>query len=150
MKRFRLSKLAEADLDEMWLYVAGDRGVDVADRLLDDVMDRIVLLARHPKAGRRRDELAVGLRSFPVKSHIIYYRREPSHILIARVLHGSRDQPSAALGNEGEGLRSNQSNELQPVAGAVGRATEQFIPGLEKAGVGSKTGACRDVNRLSW
>lgn len=97
MKRFRLSKLAEADLDEMWLYVADDRGVDVADRLLDDVMDRVVMLASQPNAGRARDELAIGLRSFPVKSHIIYYRPEPSHILIARVLHGHRDQ-SAALG----------------------------------------------------
>ncbi len=102
MKRFRLSKLAEADLDEAWFYVAGDGGVNVADRLLDDIMDRIVMLASQPKAGRRRDELAVGLRSFPVKSHIIYYRCEASHILIARVLHGSRDQPSA-LGTEGEG-----------------------------------------------
>lgn len=102
MKRFRLSKLAEADLDETWLYVAGDRGVHVADRLLDDITDRIVMLASHPNAGRLRDELAAGLRSFPVKSHIIYYRREQSYILIARVLHGSRDQPSA-LGTEGEG-----------------------------------------------
>jgi toxin ParE1/3/4 len=92
VKRFRLSKLAEADLDEMWLYVARDRGVEAADRLLDDIMDRIVLLASQPNAGRLRDELAVGLRSFPVKSHIIYYRPEPRCILIARVLHGHRDQ----------------------------------------------------------
>jgi toxin ParE1/3/4 len=95
VKRFRLSKLAETDLDEMWLYVARDRGVDVADRRLDDVMDCIVLLAGQPKAGRLRDELAVGLRSFPVKSHIIYYRPEASCILIARVLHGHRDQAPA-------------------------------------------------------
>ena len=102
MRRFRLSRLAEADLDEMSLHVAGDRGVDVADHLLDDIMGRIVLLASQPDAGRPRAELAVGLRSFPVKSHVIYYRREQGHILIARVLHGSRDQPSA-LGTEGEG-----------------------------------------------
>ena len=95
MKRFRFSRLAEADLDDIWLYVTRDGGVDVANRLIDDIMDRIVLLATQPNAGRLRDELAVGLRSFPVKSHIIYYRPEPSHILIARVLHGHRDQASA-------------------------------------------------------
>ena len=100
MKRFRLSALAETDLDEIWLYVATDRGVDVAKRLIDEVMDRVVLLADQPHAGRLRDELAVGLRSFPVQNHIIYYRPEQSHILIARVLHGSRDQASA-IGPEG-------------------------------------------------
>ena len=95
MKRFRLSKLAGADLDEMWLYVAADGGVDVANRLIDDIMDRIVLLASQPNAGRVRDELAVGLRSVPVHRHIIYYRPEQGHIVVARVLHGSRDQASA-------------------------------------------------------
>ncbi len=76
MKRVRLSKLAEADLDEIWLYVAADGGVDVANRLIDDITDRIVLLGTQPNAGRLRDELAVGLRSFPVHRHIIYYRPE--------------------------------------------------------------------------
>jgi toxin ParE1/3/4 len=69
--------------------------VDVANGLIDDIMDRVALLASQPHAGRLRDELAVGLRSFPVQNHIIYYRPEPSYILIARVLHGSRDQASA-------------------------------------------------------
>lgn len=92
MTRFRLSTLAEADLEEIWLYVAQDRTVEVANRLIDDIMDRIVLLASHPKAGRLRTELAAGLRSFPVRNHVIYYRPGQGHILIARVLHGSRDQ----------------------------------------------------------
>ena len=63
-------------------------------------MDRIVLLATQPNAGRLRDELAIGLRSFPVGNHII--RPEPSHILIARVLHGRRDQAST-LGPQEKG-----------------------------------------------
>ena len=102
MKRVRLSKLAEADLDEIWLYVAADGGVDIANRLIDDITDRIVLLGTQPNAGRLRDELAVGLRSFPVHRHIIYYRPERGHIVVARVLHGSRDQASA-IAPQGEG-----------------------------------------------
>lgn len=95
MKRFRLSTLAEADLDEIWLHVAEDRGVDVADRLIDAIMNRIILLASHPKAGRVRDDITPGLRSAPVRRHIIYFRLEQSRILIVRVLHGARDQASA-------------------------------------------------------
>jgi toxin ParE1/3/4 len=84
------------------LAVAQDRGVDVANRLVDDITDRCVLLASHPDAGRLRDEIAAGLRSFPVRNHIIYYRPEQGHILIARILHGSRDQ-SSAVEPQGEG-----------------------------------------------
>jgi toxin ParE1/3/4 len=102
VKRYRLSTLAECDLEEIWVYVARDRGVDSANRVIDDIMDRVVLLASRPKAGRRRHEIAAGLRSFPVRNHIIYYRPEQGHILIARVLHGSRDQASA-VEPQGEG-----------------------------------------------
>jgi toxin ParE1/3/4 len=92
---YRLSTLAESDLDAIWLFAARDHSIEVANRLVDDITDRCVLLADHPEAGRRRDEIAAGLRSFPVRNHIIYYRPEPGHVLIARILHGSRDQAAA-------------------------------------------------------
>ncbi len=95
MKRYRLSKLAESDLEDIWVYVAGDRGVEVADRMVAEIVDRFALLATHPQAGRLRDDIAAELRSFPVQGHIIYYRPERARILVARVLHGSRDQASA-------------------------------------------------------
>lgn len=46
MKPFRLSRLAEADLEEIWLYVARDRSIEIANRLIDEIMDRILLVAR--------------------------------------------------------------------------------------------------------
>lgn len=95
MNCYRLSTLAESDLEAIWRFVARDRSVEVANRLVDDITDRCVLLADHPEAGRLRDEIAAGLRSCSVRNHIIYYRPEPGHVLIARILHGSRDQSSA-------------------------------------------------------
>ena len=92
MKRYRLSPLAEFDLEEIWLYVAQDNGVRAADRLIDEITRRFALLATHPDAGRSRDDIAAGVRSFPVKNHIIYYRTHTQGILVARVLHGKRDQ----------------------------------------------------------
>lgn len=41
--------------------------------------------------GRARDELKPGLRSFPVKSCVIFYRLENSRIEIVRVVRGARD-----------------------------------------------------------
>ena len=70
MNRYRLAPVAELDLEEIWLYVAQDSGVDAADRLIEEITKRFALLATHPDAGRLRDDIAAGVRSFPVKNHI--------------------------------------------------------------------------------
>jgi toxin ParE1/3/4 len=41
--------------------------------------------------GRKRDDLAKGLRSFPVGKYLIFYHLVKGDIEIARVLHGSRN-----------------------------------------------------------
>ena len=61
MNCYRLSTLAASDLEAMWLFVARDRSVEVANRLVDDITDRFVLLADHPEAGQLRDEIAAGI-----------------------------------------------------------------------------------------
>ncbi len=91
---YRLSSLAEQDLDEIWLYVAEDASPSTADRLIDDIIDRFNLLAEQPRMGRLRPEFDEGVRSFTAENHVIYYRHE-SEVLIARVLHGRRDQAAA-------------------------------------------------------
>ena len=92
MNRYRLSPLAGLDLEEIWLYIARDSGVARADRLIHVIARGLDLLATHPDAGRARDEIASGLRSFPVKSYVIYYRTSERGVLVSRVLHGKRDQ----------------------------------------------------------
>ncbi|MEK7408951.1 MAG: type II toxin-antitoxin system RelE/ParE family toxin [Acidobacteriota bacterium] len=94
MKRIRLSRQARADLDDIWLYVARDRGPETADAVIDAITERFLLIAQMPRAGCRRDELAPGLRSFPADQHVIYYTRRPSGVVILRVLHGGRDAPT--------------------------------------------------------
>jgi toxin ParE1/3/4 len=91
---YRLSALAEADLDEIWSYVAEDASPTTADRLIDAIFDRFELLVEQPRMGRKRPEFGEGVRSFVVESYVIYYRHDPN-VLIARVLHGRRDQAAA-------------------------------------------------------
>lgn len=89
----RLSPEAEFDLDDIWYYVATESGsIEIADRVIDSIGDRFLLLATHPHLGRSRDEdLRYGVRSFPVGKYIIFYRIENNTVLIQRVLHGSRN-----------------------------------------------------------
>jgi toxin ParE1/3/4 len=92
---YRLSPLAEQDLEKIWSYVAEDSSADRADRLVDAIVDRFDMLSEHPKIGRLRPEFGPGVRSFAVESHVIYYRGGEGDVMIARVLHGSRDQTAA-------------------------------------------------------
>jgi toxin ParE1/3/4 len=91
---YRLSDLAESDLSEIWSYVAEDASPTRADRLIDAIFDRFELLAEQPRMGRNRPEFGSGVRSFVVESYVIYYRHE-AEVLIARILHGQRDQAAA-------------------------------------------------------
>lgn len=91
---YRLSALAEKDLDDIWAYVAEDASLETADRLIDAIFDRFDLLVEQRRMGRNRPEFGEGVRSIVVENHVIYYRHEQD-VLIARVLHGSRDQAAA-------------------------------------------------------
>ena len=89
----RVTPEAEAELDDIWYYIAKESGsIEIADRVVDSVTDRFVLLTRFPRMGRRRDEdLRPGLRSFVVGEYVIIYRLEDEEGLILHVIRGSRD-----------------------------------------------------------
>ena len=89
----RIAPEAEAELDDIWYYIAKESGsIEIADRVIDSVTDRFFLLARFPQMGRRRDEdLRPGLRSFVVGEYVIIYRVGDEDVLILHVLRGSRD-----------------------------------------------------------
>lgn len=90
MRRVLRSRLAGDDLLEVWLHLA-KRDELAADRLIDRIESVCLKLATSPGLGRSRDELARGLRSFPVGRYVIFYRPCRGGIEVARVLHGARD-----------------------------------------------------------
>ena len=61
------------------------------------IAEKCQLLAERKLLGCERPDLDANVRSFPVGNYIIYYKPEPDGIIVARVLHGSRD-PVAAFG----------------------------------------------------
>lgn len=89
----RLAPQATSDLDEIWSFVAIQSGsIEIADRAIETITERFLVLSRFPEIGRSREEdLRPGLRSFSVGAYVIFYRIERAEALILRVLHGSRD-----------------------------------------------------------
>jgi len=85
-----LSPTAEADLGQIWAYIARD-SPRAADRFLLRLRRQCEVLARSPGIGRIREEVRPGLRSFPVGRYVIFYHEAPGGIGVARVLSGYRD-----------------------------------------------------------
>ena len=90
-RRLVVSRRAEADLIEIWLYSFENWGEAQADRYLDALGDGLRECAAEPECGRRRDEVRPGYWSLLVRRHVAFYTFTADEVLIRRVLHGSMD-----------------------------------------------------------
>ncbi len=90
--RYTLTPTALRDLLGIWTFI-GEEDLRAADRLVEQVHEKLRLLAENPGTGRSRDELARGLRSFPCGPYIIFYRIIENGVEVMRVIHGARDLP---------------------------------------------------------
>jgi toxin ParE1/3/4 len=89
MPVIRWTAQAEEDLVDIWLYIAQDNP-NAADRLLDEIEGKFLLLADNPQLGRARPDIAEECRYFPVGNYLILYRIIPDGIEVVRVVQGSR------------------------------------------------------------
>ena len=88
----RVAPRAEADLDDIWLYIAKESGsIEIANRLIDTITQRFHTLAQFPYIGHSREEdFGPGYHSLAVGEHVIVYCVENEDALILRVVHGRR------------------------------------------------------------
>jgi toxin ParE1/3/4 len=92
---FRVARRAQADLEGIGEYIISEGGnLETAERFIRSIATRFGFLAENPHAGRARDDLGPGRRSFPADRYLIVYRLRGSDVLILRVVHGSRDLPA--------------------------------------------------------
>lgn len=90
MARAIFAPTAEADLTEIYDFIAGDNR-SAAGALIDRFERQAETLANNPGIGRARPELQPDMRSFPVGRYVLLYRPIEGGIEVARVLHGMRD-----------------------------------------------------------
>lgn len=98
MPTIKRTAQAEEDLIDIWLYIAHD-DVRAADRVLDDIEEKFLLLADQPGLGPARPDIAPDLRYSPVRRYLILYRQITDGIEIVRVVHGARDVPTLMADN---------------------------------------------------
>jgi toxin ParE1/3/4 len=86
------SSRAEIDLVEIWSFIAKGNPI-AADRQLDQIDSACKMLADNPYGGPRRDDLASGLRFYPVGNYLVFYKAIEEGITVVRILHSARDYP---------------------------------------------------------
>jgi toxin ParE1/3/4 len=89
-KIYRLSPLAEADLEEIWLYTFRQWSPEQADDYLRNIIVSMEGLASGHKTGHRID-VREGYWKYLVGAHVIYFRYTDAGIDVTRVLHGRMD-----------------------------------------------------------
>ena len=90
MNRYKISQLAEQDLEDIWVYIAQNNQI-AADKQIANILNRLPMLAQFPDLGQMRDDLGEKLRSFPLKPYIVFYTKLDDGIEVVRILHQSRD-----------------------------------------------------------
>ena len=90
MARILRTRESRCDYDEIWSYIAV-RDLAAADRLVIHFDATLNIISTSPGVGRKVEELAPNLRSFPVGNYLIFYRPMADGIELIRILHGARD-----------------------------------------------------------
>lgn len=90
MREIRLSPLAEADLEGIWLYTARTWSPAQAEKYHADMVLAFSALAAGSLKGRSVD-IRQGYFKYPVGSHLIFYKQHPDGVDVIRILHQRMD-----------------------------------------------------------
>jgi toxin ParE1/3/4 len=95
MPDYELTDATKKDLRGVSAYTEKTWGKEQEKAYREILRAALRVIAKAPKIGQKRDELAEDLRSFPVGNHIVYYVEKGKGIKIARILHPSMDREKA-------------------------------------------------------
>jgi len=89
-KPYRLFPLAEADLEDIWLYTFQHWSMAQADTYHNHLVSAFSGLAAGTKQGRSVGVLQ-DFQKYRCGSHVIYFLDHPDHLDVIRILHQRQD-----------------------------------------------------------
>lgn len=90
--KYKLSKAAQNDLEDIWLYTFENWHIGQADKYINLLIDEIEFIAENFEIARDFSHFRKGCCCSKAGSHIIFFRRnQHSETEVIRVLHQKKD-----------------------------------------------------------
>lgn len=90
--KYRISKQAIKDLNDIWVYTFNKWDIEQADRYYDLIIGEIEFIADNFLTGKSAEQTRENYRVTKIKSHLIFYRKvENETVEIVRILHQRMD-----------------------------------------------------------
>ena len=67
---YKISKQAEIDFENIWLYTFEEWSIDQADYYFDLIMDEIEYISKNPKSGKDYNEISKFLNKKELSTHL--------------------------------------------------------------------------------
>jgi toxin ParE1/3/4 len=90
--KYRISKQAIKDLNDIWIYTFNKWSKEQADRYYDLIIGEIEFVADNYLIGKSVEQTRKNYRVTKIKSHLIFYRKaENENVEVVRILHQRMD-----------------------------------------------------------
>ncbi|MER3376288.1 MAG: type II toxin-antitoxin system RelE/ParE family toxin [Allomuricauda sp.] len=90
--KYRISKQAIDDLNDIWVYTFHKWSKEQADRYYDLIIGEIEFIVDNYLTGKSAEQIRKNYRMTNIKSHLIFYRKVENDIVeIVRILHQRMD-----------------------------------------------------------
>ena len=92
INKYRISKQAINDLNDIWIYTFNKWSKEQADRYYDLIIGEIEFIADNYLIGKSAEQTRKNYRVTKIKSHLIFYRKAENEIVeVVRILHQRMD-----------------------------------------------------------
>ena len=91
----KIAHSARRDLQAISDYWTAEVGQKQALQVVGGIMETLLTISEHPRAGVAADHFGASVRKFPVGKYMVYYRPYSKGIEILHVFHGARNQKKA-------------------------------------------------------
>ena len=88
---YRLRRIAEKDLEDIWFYSFEKWVVEQADSYIRSLIARFEWLATNQFSGRKRDDIKSGYYCFPEGEHVIFYKMDNGVVDVIGLPHHGQD-----------------------------------------------------------
>jgi len=89
--KLEISLLAKDDLRDIAQYTFTHFGERQVDIYLNALYSGMELLTHNPEIGYQRRDIPAGYQCFIIEKHLLIYTVKNQNLIIARILHQSRD-----------------------------------------------------------